>query len=385
MAYELERILGDEKAPEDVKALVGDYRARREGLSKLYTDKKQSKAQNEYVVSTELVANMLGDLLGNSYFVERMGARNDGAWKRFVLALKAAHDGKAAGISKEAQKYLSGLYKSYVKAVDAAGSGVKVSSITDKREKEKAADAEKGVDSEVDERYNKKRKYKQISNQEYAIISSRIMADNSNYMARDGDLPQYGVAPSNNYYYIYENFSPGHFGILKQIAITDANKGYINLIEKVIGGNNGKSVIGSASELDRVLQILKNQARNHRDNYAFDSEGRSNSKNGGISLGESERDRIRTSRGGDGDRGLSTDSSTSAENEKKEKAPEGTATNKSADMRYSLSKNAKTELHKALYDTSYRSEVKLRDVTPDIMISQKGVRNLPMAMNASHI
>jgi len=162
MAYELEHILKDEKAPEDVKALVGDYRARREGLSELYADKKQSKAQNEYVVSTELVANMVGDLLGNSYFVERMGARNDGAWKRFITALKAAHDGKAAGISKEAQKYLSGLYKSYVKAVDAAGNGVKVSSITDEREKEKAADTEKGVDSEVDERYNKRKTTKYI-------------------------------------------------------------------------------------------------------------------------------------------------------------------------------------------------------------------------------
>lgn len=61
---------------------------------------------------------MVGDLLGNPYFVERMGARNDGAWKRFVTALKVAHDGKAGGISKSSQKYLSGLYKAYVKAVD---------------------------------------------------------------------------------------------------------------------------------------------------------------------------------------------------------------------------------------------------------------------------
>ena len=53
--------------------------------------------------------------------------------------------------------------------------------------------------------------------------------------------------------------------------------------------------------------------------------------------------------------------------------------------KYHLSSNAKTELHKALYDTKYRSEVLLRDVSPAIMTSQKGVKNLPMAMNASHI
>lgn len=54
-------------------------------------------------------------------------------------------------------------------------------------------------------------------------------------------------------------------------------------------------------------------------------------------------------------------------------------------VRYSLNSNAKSELHKALYDTRYRSEVLLRDETPPIMLSQKGVRNLPMAMNAAHI
>ena len=43
-------------------------------------------------------------------------------------------------MSQETQKHLSGLYKAYVKAVDNAGSGVKVSSIVDDEEKEKAAE-----------------------------------------------------------------------------------------------------------------------------------------------------------------------------------------------------------------------------------------------------
>lgn len=54
-------------------------------------------------------------------------------------------------------------------------------------------------------------------------------------------------------------------------------------------------------------------------------------------------------------------------------------------VKYSLNKNAKGELKKALYDTSYRNEVLLRDETPAIMLAQKGVKNLPMVMNASHI
>ena len=50
---------------------------------------------------------MLADLLGSSYFVERMGARNDGAWEWFIMA---------------------------------RGSGVNVSSIVDEEEKEKVAE-----------------------------------------------------------------------------------------------------------------------------------------------------------------------------------------------------------------------------------------------------
>lgn len=54
-------------------------------------------------------------------------------------------------------------------------------------------------------------------------------------------------------------------------------------------------------------------------------------------------------------------------------------------VKYSLNRNAKTELHKALYDRNYRDKVLLRDETPAIMLAQKGVRKLPMTMNASHI
>lgn len=54
-------------------------------------------------------------------------------------------------------------------------------------------------------------------------------------------------------------------------------------------------------------------------------------------------------------------------------------------VRYSLNVNAKSELHNALYDMSYRNEVLLRDETPSIMLSQNGVKNRQMVMNASHI
>ena len=168
MADELWRIAEDESAPADVKALLGDVMARREEMAELYSEDAQNKNQEKYIVKTELVSNMIGDLLGNSYFVERMGARNDSAWKRFIMALKAADLGKAAGVSKETQKYLSGLYKSYVKAVDEAGSGVEVSSIVDDEEKEKAAEGA------VDDRKAKKKRLDFEPSQYEEVELSRV-------------------------------------------------------------------------------------------------------------------------------------------------------------------------------------------------------------------
>lgn len=67
------------------------------------------------------------------------------------------------------------------------------------------------------------------------------------------------------------------------------------------------------------------------------------------------------------------------------KAQKNTTEEGGGDVKYSLSTDAKTELHKALYDMNYRNEVLLRDETPSIMLSQKGVQNRKMVMNASHI
>ena len=53
--------------------------------------------------------------------------------------------------------------------------------------------------------------------------------------------------------------------------------------------------------------------------------------------------------------------------------------------KYSLSKNARNDVEKALYDKNYQGEIKLTDSSPAILISQKGVKNLPMIMKASHL
>ncbi len=156
------------------------------------------------------------------------------------------------------------------------------------------------IDYNEEIRYNRKQAYKTISKQEYAIISSRIMGDNAGNIASDTPLPRYNTVRSANYFYVYENFAPGEFGVLKQISLTDNNRNYIQSIEAKIGENNGESTITSTSELNRVLQVLKNQARNNHRNNVNDFNGRADSSNGRFSLSQSEGNGKRNPRKGDG-------------------------------------------------------------------------------------
>lgn len=61
------------------------------------------------------------------------------------------------------------------------------------------------------------------------------------------------------------------------------------------------------------------------------------------------------------------------------------ATKSESGAKYSLSVNAKTELHKALYDKNYLGDILLRDETPPIMLERPNVKNKKMAMKISHV
>ncbi|MBQ7095819.1 MAG: hypothetical protein IJN80_05170 [Clostridia bacterium] len=54
-------------------------------------------------------------------------------------------------------------------------------------------------------------------------------------------------------------------------------------------------------------------------------------------------------------------------------------------MKYSLKDGAATEVKKAINNKYYGGDIELTETTPSIVVSQKGAKNLPMAMKASHI
>lgn len=58
---------------------------------------------------------------------------------------------------------------------------------------------------------------------------------------------------------------------------------------------------------------------------------------------------------------------------------------KDPDIRYQIRGEAKKEIRKAIKDKNFGGEIKLTENSPKILIGQKGVRDLPLMMKASHI
>lgn len=249
---------------------------------------------------TEVAAHETQYLLGTEAFIDKIVASDRSLARKLVdkiLNLKEAFSKVGDKATRGQLKMLRQAEKLYLDAARKAGDMRLVRYILSR-----SPETEEQVDPDAQIVYNRKGLYKQIPKQEYAIISSRIMEDNSRFMARNQELPRYGKARSADYFYVYENFAPGNFGVLKQIKITDANREYIASIEAKIGENNGESVIRSTSELNRVLEVLKTRTRRNHSNNALDSKGRANSDNGGVSVGESESDGIGHSQKGNGDK-----------------------------------------------------------------------------------
>ena len=63
----------------------------------------------------------------------------------------------------------------------------------------------------------------------------------------------------------------------------------------------------------------------------------------------------------------------------------GHKTSADGDVLYALRKEAISEVEQAISNKNYDKEIKLTDSSPAILVSQKGVKNLPMMMVASHV
>ena len=141
-------------APDYVKQRVGDMEKRMEGIWKDYADqmKGMSREQRLYLIDTERNSDLLGDLLSDQYFVDKLAERNLPLVKRLISQFKGTIK-KSATVDSESIKYLKKLVNRFEKALDNAQGGVKISQIgnADDEREEKADSSQQIADSKVDD------------------------------------------------------------------------------------------------------------------------------------------------------------------------------------------------------------------------------------------
>ena len=151
----------------------------------------------------------------------------------------------------------------------------------------------KSVDNDTSEGYDDK--YIDVSTDEYAIIGSCVMNNNAPYIANGEPLPKHGSARTANFYYVYENIAHDSFGVVEQVAIV-GNESLSQQIDEKIGAEDGKAIVRSAKDVDRVLEILENISGFDSNNHIVNPRGVSNSANGEVDASESRSDGERYSR-----------------------------------------------------------------------------------------
>ena len=161
MALMLEEIAKDPKAPAALKAKIGDIKARKKQIRDAYAGQMQGMniAQREFLVETELNADLVGILLGDEYFIEKLAQRDASLVEKIFNKLKALAkrdtssttsgppspqgEGykKSASVDRESAKYLSKLVNKFGRAINKSQGGVKISQLG-REDEEKGAEVE---------------------------------------------------------------------------------------------------------------------------------------------------------------------------------------------------------------------------------------------------
>lgn len=144
LVKQIEAIANDKNAPESVKKIVGDITLRKFSTANSYEAEMEglSKEQSRYLVDTEVNADLVGDLLSDDYFIEKLAERDMGLLQKLYNSFKNRTIKKNSELGPEGIKYLKKLASKFGTAIEKRAGGVKISQIGDEdEEKEKGQEA----------------------------------------------------------------------------------------------------------------------------------------------------------------------------------------------------------------------------------------------------
>ena len=126
----LEEIATDQRAPSALKSKIGNIAKRQIEIGELYKEQmaNMTPEQQAYLIRTELNADLVGTLLGDDYFIEKLAQRDASLVKKIFNHLKGLNK-KSPSVDRESARYLSKLVNKFGKAIDKSQGGVKISQL----------------------------------------------------------------------------------------------------------------------------------------------------------------------------------------------------------------------------------------------------------------
>ena len=166
MAIALEEIVNDNNAPASLKDKIGNVKAREQSIRDTYQGQMENMSlmQREYLVGTELTADLAGIVFSDEYAINKLAERNLPLAKRIFNGLKSLvtrgrdvegavpYNQKNPSVDRESARYLNKLVNKFGKAIDKSQGGVRISQIGRRDEEKNTAE---NVDFVDEKRYNK--------------------------------------------------------------------------------------------------------------------------------------------------------------------------------------------------------------------------------------
>ena len=245
LVEQIEAIVNDKNAPESVKKIVGDFTKRQMSASSAYESEMEplNLTQTKYLVDTEVNADLIGDLLSDDYFIDKLAERDEGLLKKLYNSFKNRANAKKSELGPDGIKYLNKLATKFGKAIDKRAGGVKLSQIGgDETKKETLATSEMNV------RFSKK----QISGtNECFVIIEKESIDALNQFPGDSL-----AAKVRNYIKQYRG-TVLPLGEAKKAFMRREAEGEYTNPAKNISPNDYNNKLNAASEIVNLLSCAK--------------------------------------------------------------------------------------------------------------------------------
>ena len=153
----LEDVANDENAPAEVKAIIGSIKGRINKIGVDYAEQMGNLSndyQKGFLIESELHADLVGELLGNDYFIEKLAVRDENFVKKLYHLIKNKANAKKSELGPDGVRYLNKLANKFAKAIDKRAGGVKLSDLANADEERE--ENVNGDTSQFDVRFRKR-------------------------------------------------------------------------------------------------------------------------------------------------------------------------------------------------------------------------------------